>query len=188
MDVSNRTYHIKENPYFVDGERIIGNFTSANHQFHEISIDEYDGDLEIWYLDRNNPDGSVLAYANGTWEVEYRFITFGSNVQLSDSDFVALNWAYDEYIEPRRLRFIYQGTILPGTINDRVRGSISYQGVAYPFDNRAKWATPTIQLDNSTLSTPIVDGVTKYKVYSNGSYIGYVDSDNVWHGEVMDNG
>ena len=186
MDVSNRTYHIKEDPYFVDGERIVGNFTSANHQFHEISIDEYDGDLEIWYLDRNNPDGSVLAYANGTWEIEYRFITFGSNVQLSDSDFSTLTWAYDEYIEPKRLRVTYQGQTKLAKLNGKLRGSLTYDSQAYPFDNRAKWSTPTITLNENTLSTPVVEGVTMYKVYSNGTYIGYIDSDNVWHGEVSE--
>lgn len=184
MDVSNRTYHIKEDPYFAEGERIVGNFTSANHQFHEISIDTYEGDLEIWYLDRNNPDGSVLAYANGTWEIEYRYITFNDNVSLSDSDYQTLTWAYDEYIEPRRLRFIYQGTTLPGSMNSKAKGSIAYQGKAYPFDNRAKWTTPVIELNGNILSTPIVEGVTMYKVYSNGTYIGYIDSDNIWYGEV----
>lgn len=49
-----------------------------------------------------------------------------------------------------------------------------------------KWIAPTIQLAGSVISTPIVEGVTMYKVYSNGSYIGYVDSDNVWHGEVSE--
>lgn len=43
---------------------------------------------------------------------------------------------------------------------------------------------PTIQLNNNELSTPIVEGVIMYKVYSNGSYIGYIDANNTWHGEV----
>lgn len=43
------------------------------------------------------------------------------------------------------------------------------------------WDRPEITLTGSILSTPIVEGVTKYKVYDNGSYIGYIDSDNVWH-------
>lgn len=48
------------------------------------------------------------------------------------------------------------------------------------------WETPTITLTGSLLSTPIVEGVTMYKVYSNGNYIGYVDSNNVWHEEVSE--
>lgn len=47
-----------------------------------------------------------------------------------------------------------------------------------------QWETPTIELNDTILSTQIVEGVTMYKVYSNGTYIGYIDSDNVWHGEV----
>lgn len=186
MDVSNKTYHIKENAYFEDGERIIGDFISANHQFHEISIDENEGDLEIWYIDRTNPSGSVLAFANNTWEIEYRYLTFGSNVQLSDSDFRALVYAYDEYIEPKKLRITYNGVTKLATINGKIRGSFAYEGHAYPFDNRSAWPTPTIQLNNSTLSTPKAEGVTMYKVYSNGTYIGYIDSDNIWHGEVSE--
>lgn len=50
----------------------------------------------------------------------------------------------------------------------------------------SKWSTPTITLSEAVVSTPIVSGVTKYKVYDNGTYIGYVDSDNVWHGEVSE--
>lgn len=46
------------------------------------------------------------------------------------------------------------------------------------------WATPTITLSGSTVSTDIVEGVTKYKVYADGQYIGYVDPSNVWHEEV----
>ena len=51
---------------------------------------------------------------------------------------------------------------------------------------KGTWTAPTIQLAGSVVSTPIVEGVTMYKVYSNGSYIGYVDSNNVWHGEVSE--
>ena len=51
---------------------------------------------------------------------------------------------------------------------------------------RSTWTAPTIQLDGSIVSTPIVEGVTMYKVYSNGSYIGYVDANNTWHGEVSE--
>lgn len=184
INVSNKTYHIKENPYYDIGERVIGNFISANHQFHEISIDEYEGDLEIWYIDRNDPDGSVLAYANNEWEIEYRYITFNNNVELDDTDYRVLTWVYDEYIEPKRLRFVYQGTTKLGTINGKLRGSFTYEEVVYPFDNRTKWSTPVITLTNGVISTPIVEGVTKYKVYSNDSYIGYIDENNVWHEEV----
>lgn len=46
------------------------------------------------------------------------------------------------------------------------------------------WDTPTISLDGSMLSTEAVEGVTKYKLYDNDSYVGYIDADNVWHGEV----
>lgn len=45
-----------------------------------------------------------------------------------------------------------------------------------------RWPTPTIALNGDTVSTPLVEGVTKYKVYDNNTYIGYVDSDNIWHG------
>lgn len=135
MNVSNKTYYIKENPYFTDGERIVGNFTSANHLFHEISIDQYEGDFEIWYIDRNNPDGSVLAYANGTWEIEYRYITFGDNVDLSMSDYQALIWAYDEYVESKELRISYNGVTKKATLNGKSKGSITYQGQAFIFDN-----------------------------------------------------
>lgn len=45
-----------------------------------------------------------------------------------------------------------------------------------------KFPTPTITLDGDILSTSVVEGVTKYKVYDNGEYIGYVDSNNIWHG------
>ena len=51
---------------------------------------------------------------------------------------------------------------------------------------KSTWTAPTIQLAGSVVSTPIVEGVTMYKVYSNGSYIGYVDSDNIWHAEVSE--
>lgn len=186
VDVSNKVYHIKDNPYFIDGERIVGDFVSANHTFNEISVDIYEGDLEIWYIDRADSSASVLAYANGTWEIEYRYITFAANTQLSDSDFNAFINAYDEYIEPRTLRNIYQGVTKIGSLSNRMRGSVTYQGQTYPFDNRTRWATPTITLQDSIVSTPYVDGVTKYKVYSNGSYIGYVDANNTWHGEVSE--
>ena len=52
--------------------------------------------------------------------------------------------------------------------------------------SQEQWDTPTIQLNNNELSTPIVEGVTMYKVYSNGSYIGYIDANNTWHGEVSE--
>lgn len=181
VNVSNKTYHIKEQPYFAEGERILGDFVSANHQFHEISIDEYEGDLEIWYIDRNNPDGSVLAYANNTWEIEYRYITYSNNVSLSDSDFRTLIWAYDEYIEPKVLKIKWRDIEKVGSLNGKLRGSIAYDGGVYPFDSRVRWQTATISLSENILSTPIVEGVTMYKVYSNGSYIGYIDSDNVFH-------
>lgn len=184
VDVSNKTYHIKDDPYFAEGERIVGDFTSADHQFHEISIDIYEGDLEIWYIDRTDPDGSVLAYANGTWEIEYRYITFGENVSLSESDYRTLTWAYDEYIEPKILRITYQGVTKLGKQNGQLRGTIAYEGGVYPFDNRITWQTPVASLSEPVASTPMVEGVTKYKVYSNGTYIGYVDSNNVWHEEV----
>lgn len=153
VDVSNRTYHIKENPYFVSGERIVGDFVSASHQFHEISVDTYEGDLEIWYIDRNTPAGSVLAYANGTWEIEYRYITFGNNIQLSDSDFQALTWAYDEYIEPKRLRITYNGTTKLGKLNGKLHGSFAYQGRVYPFDNRDFYDNRLITLDGKQFIT-----------------------------------
>ena len=51
---------------------------------------------------------------------------------------------------------------------------------------KSTWTAPTIQLADSVVSTPIVEGVTMYKVYSNGSYIGYVDANNTWHGEVSE--
>lgn len=185
VDVSNKTYHIKEDPYFTDGERIIGDFVSSNHEFNEISIAEYGDGIEIWYIDRDSPDDSVLAYANNTWEIEYRYLTFNDNVELSDSDFQALNWAYDEYIEPRMLRIHYGTKVMAGSINGKLRGSVTYGGVAYPFDNRARWATPTITKTDNEVTTPIVDGVTKYKVWSNGALMGYVDPQGVWHEEEV---
>lgn len=186
MNVSNKTYHIKENPYFATGERIIADFVSANHEFNELSIGEYEGDTEIWYIDRDDSSASVLAYANGQWEIEYRYITFGNNVDLSNSSYQVLTWAYDEYIEPKRLRIIYSGQTKLAKINGMLKGSFACEQGVFPFDNRSKWPTPEISLDGSTLSTEIVEGVTQYKVYSNGSYIGYIDNGNVWHGEVSE--
>lgn len=58
--------------------------------------------------------------------------------------------------------------------------------VLYAKTKFIAWDEPTITLSGDVVTTPIVEGVTMYKVYSNGSYIGYVDSDNVWHGEVSE--
>lgn len=157
VDVSNKTYYIKEGPYFEAGERIVGDFRSSNHQFHEISVDEYEGNLEIWYIDRSDPSGSVLAYADKTWEDKYRYLTFNDNVQLSDSDFRALTWAYDEYIIPRMLRFILNGTMMEGSMNGRSKGSITYLGVAYPFDNTIPRLDPTLDTDFKEGSTSVIE-------------------------------
>lgn len=46
--------------------------------------------------------------------------------------------------------------------------------------------TPTIELNNSMISTPIVEDVTKYKVYVDSNYKGYIDSNNIWHANGTD--
>lgn len=64
-------------------------------------------------------------------------------------------------------------------------GIVNKEG--YKFDIiENQWATPTISLQGNTISTSMVDGVSKYKVYADGTYIGYIDSNNVWHRESQD--
>lgn len=173
VNVSNKTYHIKDTPYYTSGERIVGDFVSANHQFHEISIDTYEGDLEIWYLDRNDPSGSVLAFANGTWEIEYKYITFNNNVLLSDEDFQRLTWAYDEYIPTRELYATYQGVRKPMKINSMLKGTFAYGGTAYPFENLTTLQTPqNVSASGTTLEFDPVDGAEKYEVFADGNSIG----------------
>lgn len=43
------------------------------------------------------------------------------------------------------------------------------------------WDTPTIQLEGSIVSTEKVEGVTKYKVYVDDTYTGYVDDEGTYH-------
>lgn len=181
MDVSNKTYRIKDIPSFQDGEKIVGDFVSANHLFNEISI-QYENGWEIYYLNRNDPDNPVHVYVNGIWDIEYCYLTFEDDVDLEDDDFQALTGAYDEY--PNRLRFIFNGQTNIGKPNDILKGSITWENVTYLFDNREYWPTALLSIAGVTISTPKEDGVTKYKVYSNGNFIGYIDSNNVWRGEV----
>lgn len=61
-----------------------------------------------------------------------------------------------------------------------------YFGELKVFPNKEPWDTPLLTLSDKTIVTDYVIGVTKYKVYDNGTYIGYIDSDNVWHGEVSE--
>lgn len=134
MEVGNKTYLFKDSPYFGEEERIIGDFTSNNHTYNEISIGEY-GDGEVWFIDRTNSNNSVLAYENGVVANGYNSITFANNVTLSASDYQILNWIFDENIPTRTLWITYQGVRQKGKINGKLKGTITVNGIAYPFDN-----------------------------------------------------
>lgn len=73
------------------GETIITKgFTSGGEHFTQLYI--YD-DGEIWYI---NGSGSVQAYANGVWEIEYKTLQFDSGVELTDAERIALLNNYDK--------------------------------------------------------------------------------------------
>lgn len=67
--------------------------------------------------------------------------------------------------------------------NYRIKTEGPYENKIYTLGEGIAWDTPTIELNGDVVSTDIVSGVTKYKVYSDGVYIGYVDENNIWHGE-----
>ena len=73
------------------GETVITKgFTSGGEHFTQLYI--YD-DGEIWYI---NGSGSVQAYANGVWEIEYKTLQFDSGVELTDAERIALLNNYDK--------------------------------------------------------------------------------------------
>lgn len=73
------------------GETVITKgFTSGGEHFTQLYI--YD-DGEIWYI---NGSGSVQAYANGVWEIEYKTLQFDSGVELTDEERIALLNNYDK--------------------------------------------------------------------------------------------
>lgn len=175
-DVSNKTFLIKSSPTFPSTDvSTHKTFSSGDSTFSQLTIYS---DGEIWY------GNDTVAYANGEWEIEYRYLTFGANQQMDDSDYAKFLQVYEVFAEnPKKLYFRIgqNGEYKLGSVNDKIKGV--WGGT--PFDNAVEqWDTPTISLNGDILSTEIVEDVTKYKIYDNGVYIGYVDSDNVWHGEV----
>lgn len=66
--------------------------------------------------------------------------------------------------------------------NYRIKTEGPYENNIYTLVEYITWDTPTIELNGDVLSTDTVPGVTKYKLYDVGSYIGYEDEDNMWHG------
>lgn len=128
IDVSDKTYYIKLSPTFTSEKIIHGNFTSGDESFTQISIMDYDGDWEIWYV---SSGGSVQAYGMGQWEVEYRYLTFDTDEVLIETEYNALLSLYDEYIAKRKLYI--NGEL--AVINGKRKGSITYNGVVYEFDN-----------------------------------------------------
>lgn len=183
IDVSNKAYQIKTTPTFTTEYIIHGAFMSGGTQFSQISILNYENDWEIWYVGATS---SVLAYSVGTWEIEYKMINFVDNVQIYNSDYEMLLDIYERYYE--QIEFDLRTLILDDgahTIKIKAIGDgINYRDSNYSNElsfNVLKFSTNIISLSQDILSTSVVEGVTMYKIYSDGEYIGYIDSANEWH-------
>lgn len=114
-----------------------------------------------------------------------KFSDYGIAISDNEVDIDELN-AVEEQPQTTVSSNIHFGN---STLKDMFIGSTlvakAYIGNNVVWDKTfEQWDTATIELVDNVISTPVVEGVTKYKVYSNGTYIGYVDSSNVWHSEL----
>lgn len=131
VDISNKTFFVKEQPTFPASDMSTHKtFVSGGQTFSQITIYS---DGEVWY------GNDTVAYANGEWEIEYRYLTFGANQTMSSSDYDKFAMVYDEYTAgAKKLYFrIDNGEYKLATLNGKNNGV--WDGVAW--DN-----TPTYSI------------------------------------------
>lgn len=126
MNVSNKTFFIKDTPTFPTTDMSTHKtFTAGGVTYDQLTI-YHDG--EIWY------GNDTVAYANGEWEIEYRYLTFGANQQMDDSDYAKFLQVYEVFAEnPKKLYFRIgqNGEYKLGSVNNKIKGV--WGGT--PFDN-----------------------------------------------------
>lgn len=131
IDISNKTFFVKEQPTFPASDMSTHKtFVSGGQTFSQITIYS---DGEVWY------GNDTVAYANGEWEIEYRYLTFGANQTMPSSDYDKFAMVYDEYTAgAKKLYFrIDNGEYKLATLNGKNKGV--WDGVAW--DN-----TPTYSI------------------------------------------
>lgn len=128
-DVSNKTFLIKSSPTFPTTDLSTHKtFSSGDSTFSQLTIYS---DGEIWY------GNDTVAYGSGTWEIEYRYLTFGANQQMDDSDYAKFLQVYEEFVGTAKklyFRIGQNGEYKLGSVNGKIKGV--WGGT--PFDN-----TPT---------------------------------------------
>lgn len=155
VDVSNKTFFVKEQPTFPTSDMSTHKtFVSGGQTFSQITVYS---DGEVWY------GSDTVAYANGEWEIEYRYLTFGANQTMSSSDYDKFVMVYDEYTAgAKKLYFrIDDGEYKLATLNGKNNGV--WDGVAW---------------DNSEVP-PIPTGETWLIKASGISYIGGAVTANI---------
>lgn len=152
MNVSNKTFLIKSTPSFPTTDLSTHKtFASGDRTFSQLTIYS---DGEVWY------GNDTVAYANGVWEVEYRYLTFGDNVQMDDSDYAKFSQVYEEFVGTGKklyFRIGQNGEYKLGSVNNKIKGV--WGGT--PFDNDSGWEYPVEDGDNLIITqahTITVDG------------------------------